>query len=96
MGQGVDVLDTTGIYRGGRVRASCGDRSRGGAARQIPYPVLFDGSARALEPWGVEGYPATFVVDAEGHVRHVFRGEIDGAQLAGAIAPLLPETCPHS
>ncbi|WP_242396203.1 TlpA family protein disulfide reductase [Anaeromyxobacter oryzisoli] len=65
------------------------------AARQIPYPVLLDETARALEPWGVQGYPATFVVDAEGHVRHVFRGEIDGAELADAVAPLLPKTCPR-
>ncbi|BDG06697.1 TlpA family protein disulfide reductase [Anaeromyxobacter oryzae] len=66
------------------------------AARSIPYPILFDADAGALEPWGIQGYPATFVLDPEGHVRQVFRGEVEPAQLAEAVAPLLPGTCPRS
>ena len=44
------------------------------AAPEMPYPVLLDERAEALEPWSVRGYPRTYVVDAEGKLRHVFEG----------------------
>jgi cytochrome c biogenesis protein CcmG/thiol:disulfide interchange protein DsbE len=66
------------------------------AAPQMPYPILVDERAEALGPWGVEGYPATFLVDPQGRVRHVFRGAVPRRQLEDAIAPLLPESCPAS
>jgi cytochrome c biogenesis protein CcmG/thiol:disulfide interchange protein DsbE len=65
-------------------------------AASIPYPVVLDERAEALAPWGVQGYPVTFVVDAEGHVRQVFTGGISRAELEGAVKPLLPATCPAS
>ncbi len=63
-------------------------------APSIPYPILFDARAEALTPWRVEGYPRTYVVDAEGKVRHVFVGALRRSQLEDAIRPLLPATCP--
>lgn len=66
------------------------------AARAIPYPVLFDAEAAALRPWGVRGYPRTYVVDVEGKVRHVFAGAVGQRELTDAILPLLPERCPAS
>lgn len=66
------------------------------AAPQIPYPILVDERAQALEPWSVRGYPRTYVLDAEGKVRHVFEGGMAGAELEEAIRPLLPASCPGS
>jgi cytochrome c biogenesis protein CcmG/thiol:disulfide interchange protein DsbE len=63
-------------------------------ARSIPYPVLVDERAEALGPWGVQGYPRTVLVDAEGNVRQVFQGALSKRRLEEAIRPLLPATCP--
>jgi cytochrome c biogenesis protein CcmG/thiol:disulfide interchange protein DsbE len=63
-------------------------------SRVLPYPVLFDASAAALGPWDVNGYPRTYLVDAEGKIRRVFRGALAKEELARAIAPLLPSSCP--
>ena len=60
----------------------------------MPYPILLDERASALGPWGVQGYPRTVVVDAQGKVRKVWEGAISGRQLEDAIRPLLPATCP--
>ncbi len=65
-------------------------------ARGIPYPILFDESAAALRPWGVPAYPRTFVIDAEGKLRHVFPGALGQRELTDAIRPLLPDSCPAS
>jgi cytochrome c biogenesis protein CcmG/thiol:disulfide interchange protein DsbE len=65
-------------------------------ARGIPYPVLFDAAASALQPWGVPAYPRTYVVDVDGKVRHVFGGALGRRQLTDAILPLLPDSCPAS
>ncbi len=63
-------------------------------ASSIPYPILFDARAEALTPWRVEGYPRTYLVDAEGKVRRVFLGALRKRQLEDAIRPLLPASCP--
>ncbi len=60
----------------------------------IPYPILLDERAEALEPWGIQGYPITVLVDPEGKVRQVFRGALSKRRLESAIQPLLPATCP--
>jgi cytochrome c biogenesis protein CcmG/thiol:disulfide interchange protein DsbE len=65
-------------------------------APEMPYPVLLDERAEALEPWSVRGYPRTYVVDAEGKLRHVFEGGMHRAELEAAIGPLLPTICPGS
>jgi peroxiredoxin len=64
------------------------------AAARLPYPVLVDRRAEALAPWGVRGYPNTFLVDAEGAVRQVFEGAVTQRELERAVAPLLPAACP--
>ncbi len=63
-------------------------------APSIPYPILVDKLAEALTPWGVQGYPRTYLVDVEGKVRRVFLGALSRRQLEDAIRPLLPATCP--
>ncbi len=65
-------------------------------AATLPYPVLLDERAQALEPWRVPGYPKTYLVDAEGRVRREFEGSLTGPELEEAIRPLLPKTCPRS
>ena len=65
-------------------------------ARDIPYPILFDAGASALRPWGVPAYPRTYLIDAEGKLRHVFSGALDQRELTDAIRPLLPDSCPAS
>lgn len=61
---------------------------------RIPYPILLDERAEALQPWSVQGYPRTYLVDVEGNVRRVFLGALGRRQLEEAIRPLLPATCP--
>ena len=46
------------------------------AASEIPYPVLLDERAEELGRWKVRGYPHTYIVDAEGKLRHVFEGGV--------------------
>jgi cytochrome c biogenesis protein CcmG/thiol:disulfide interchange protein DsbE len=65
-------------------------------APSIPYPVLLDERAEAVRPWGVSGYPVTFLVDTEGKVRQVFTGGVEKQELEAAIKPLLPASCPAS
>jgi cytochrome c biogenesis protein CcmG/thiol:disulfide interchange protein DsbE len=62
-------------------------------ARDIPYPVLFDPDGLAVDAWQVRAFPRTFVLDPEGRVRQVFRGRIDGRELAQAVDPLIPRSC---
>jgi cytochrome c biogenesis protein CcmG/thiol:disulfide interchange protein DsbE len=63
-------------------------------AKEIPYPVLFDADGRAIDAWSVRSFPRTFVLDTQGRVRRVFRGMIDKQELAQAVDPLLPRSCP--
>jgi cytochrome c biogenesis protein CcmG, thiol:disulfide interchange protein DsbE len=63
-------------------------------AQEIPYPVLFDADGTAVDAWDVRGFPRTYVLDAAGRVRRVFRGLVDKEELTGAIDPLLPRSCP--
>lgn len=63
-------------------------------AARIPYPILVDERASALDAWGVQAYPKTFVIDPEGRVQKVFGGAISSQDLADAVKPILPATCP--
>lgn len=63
-------------------------------AAGIPYPILFDERAEAVEPWKVVGYPRTYLVDVEGKVRRVFQGAVTKQELEEAVRPLLPASCP--
>jgi cytochrome c biogenesis protein CcmG/thiol:disulfide interchange protein DsbE len=65
-------------------------------ASSIPYPIVVDERAEAISPWGVQGYPVTFVLDTAGNVRQVFTGGISRRDLEDAVRPLLPATCPAS
>ncbi len=77
------------------VAGSSGREDTERLARAIPYPVLFDGDGVAMDAWQVRAIPRTFVVDAEGRVRQVFRGTVDRQTLAQAVDPLVPASCPQ-
>ncbi len=64
-------------------------------ARSIPYPIVVDERAAAAAAWKIRGYPATFVVDADGKVRHTFEGAVQRGELEDAVRPLLPASCPE-
>lgn len=63
-------------------------------AHQLPFPNVFDEDGVAVHDWSVLAFPRTFVVDPQGRVRHEFRGMVDERELAQAIDPLLPASCP--
>jgi cytochrome c biogenesis protein CcmG/thiol:disulfide interchange protein DsbE len=69
------------------------DEVRAMGAR-LPYPILVDPRAEAAAAWKVQGYPHSFLVDAEGTVRRSFVGAITQAEIMEAVAPLLPASCP--
>lgn len=51
----------------------------------VAYPVL-EGDGTTAAAWGVDVYPTTFVVDAEGQIARVFLGAIGREQLEEAVA----------
>ena len=53
--------------------------------------VLADTDGRVGIDWGVYGVPETFVIDAEGRVRHKHVGPILPEDLENSILPVLDE-----
>jgi cytochrome c biogenesis protein CcmG/thiol:disulfide interchange protein DsbE len=42
----------------------------------LTYPVVYDGPGKTIGPYGVTGFPETFVLDREGRVVEAFVGAI--------------------
>ncbi len=57
-------------------------------AHGMTYPVLFGDESLALE-YGAPGFPALFVVDAEGRIVEAHVGVTSLPELEAAVAPLL-------
>jgi thiol-disulfide isomerase/thioredoxin len=57
----------------------------------IRYPVAQDNAMATWNAWGNQYWPAEFLIDADGHVRHGHFGEGDYAQTERAIRSLLAE-----
>ena len=56
----------------------------------ITYENLYDGPGKLVEPWGVSGWPETFVVDRRGViVEHIVGPISDAEQLDDAIRKAL-------
>jgi cytochrome c biogenesis protein CcmG, thiol:disulfide interchange protein DsbE len=53
-----------------------------------------DRSGRVGIEWGVYGVPETFVVDAEGRIRHRHAGPIQARDLEQTLRPILAELAP--
>jgi len=45
----------------------------------LTYPVVYDGPGKTLGPWGIKGFPETYVLDREGRVVDAFVGAIASA-----------------
>ena len=57
----------------------------------LTYPMLRDGSGDTREPFGILGYPETFVIDRSGRIVAVRRGPVDDGFMREHVAPLLKE-----
>jgi cytochrome c biogenesis protein CcmG/thiol:disulfide interchange protein DsbE len=44
----------------------------------LTFPLVYDGPGDTTGPWGVTGFPETFVLDREGRVVEAFAGAVDG------------------
>ena len=58
---------------------------------ELSYPMLHDGPGALREPFGVLGYPETFVIDARGRVAEVRRGPVDEEFMRDRVAPIVAE-----
>jgi cytochrome c biogenesis protein CcmG/thiol:disulfide interchange protein DsbE len=68
--------------------------ARGFAKRfGITFPIAFDGPGGTTDPYGVTGFPETFVIDRNGRVVEAFAGAVNGeeerAKLRSAIETAL-------
>jgi cytochrome c biogenesis protein CcmG, thiol:disulfide interchange protein DsbE len=59
---------------------------------ELTYPMLHDGPGDLREPFGVLGFPETFVIDTRGRVAAVRRGPVDEEFMREAVEPILDET----
>ena len=76
---GVDALDVT-------------DDARGFVADYgLTYPMLRDGGGELREPFGMTGFPETFVIDRQGRIAAVRRGPVDERFMRQQVVPLLRE-----
>ena len=59
----------------------------------ITYPVVYDGPGKTLGPWGIKGFPETYVLNRDGRVVDAFVGAVasadDRARLRDAIRTAL-------
>ena len=57
------------------------------------FPILFDPNSKVANAWGVQGLPASFIVDQKGRVVYRAMGgrEFDHPEIAQAIRKLLKE-----
>jgi len=59
----------------------------------LTFPLVFDGPGGTTDPYGVTGFPETFVIDREGRVVEAFAGAVSGederARLESAIEDAL-------
>lgn len=63
--------------------------------RDISYPVAIVGTREEQAFGGIRGYPTSFLLDREGHVRHAVIGPLAPATLELAVRRLLDEDAPY-
>jgi cytochrome c biogenesis protein CcmG/thiol:disulfide interchange protein DsbE len=76
---GVDALDEVG-----HARAFIDEYD-------LTYPMLRDGEGAMREPFGLLGFPETFVIDRQGRIAAVQRGPVDDRFMRERVVPLLRE-----
>ena len=57
----------------------------------LTYPMLRDGDGSSREPFGILGFPETFVIDRAGRIAAVQRGPVTADFMREQVAPLLRE-----
>ncbi len=67
------------------------DAARFARTYHLSYPLVHDTSGDVSQAWGVGLLPETFVVDAAGHVRHYFDGEVTSDGVARELRTLMRE-----
>ena len=45
---------------------------------ELTFPLVFDGPGDTVSPYGVTGFPETFVIDREGKIVDILVGAVDG------------------
>jgi cytochrome c biogenesis protein CcdA/thiol-disulfide isomerase/thioredoxin len=68
-----------------------GNVARAIASNHIKYPVVQDNDLKTWNAWGNQYWPAEYLIDAEGHVRHSHFGEGEYDKSEAAIRSLLAE-----
>jgi cytochrome c biogenesis protein CcmG, thiol:disulfide interchange protein DsbE len=46
----------------------------------LTFPIVYDGPGDTTDPYGVTGFPETFVIDREGRVVEAFVGAVNGEE----------------
>ena len=57
----------------------------------LTYPMLRDGDGSSREPFGILGFPETFVIDREGRIAAIQRGPVTADFMRERVEPLLRE-----
>ncbi|HEV3377596.1 MAG TPA: TlpA disulfide reductase family protein [Thermoleophilaceae bacterium] len=57
----------------------------------LTYPMLRDGDGSTREPFGIVGFPETFVIDRDGRIAAIQRGPVTAEFMRERVAPLLRE-----
>src|SRR5918999_4113183 len=57
----------------------------------LTYPMLRDGDGSTREPFGILGFPETFVIDREGRIAAIQRGPVTAEFMRERVAPLVRE-----
>jgi thiol-disulfide isomerase/thioredoxin len=68
-------------------------REKAWGAKDLPFPVLLDGTGRTIKRWGVRGYPTLVLIDPQGKVVRAESGFHETMGEDGPEATLLRELC---
>jgi len=65
---------------------------------KVDFTILMDGDAQAIAAWKVFVAPSTFLIDAQGKIRHTLQGgaEWDAPELMQVIVGMIAETSSQS
>jgi len=58
----------------------------------LTYPQLNDRDGNSIKKLGTAQYPESFVIDKQGRIRALIRGEVDDAWMRAHVMPLLTES----
>ena len=67
------------------------DAARFLAARPLSFPVVRDEALALVPIYGIEHLPSSFLLDRDGIIRRVHRGEVDARGVEAAVASLIEE-----